>query len=192
MSAIGQAVRSPLRAQRVALELVRGWLCRLGCRLRGVRFEAGKNLRIAGKLVIRGPGTVRFGRNVRVDMTVTPWTYSDDAVIEVGDDAYLNGVSFGCQQRISVGHRAILARCFIMDTDFHSTAINRHDPAAPVRVMPIQIGDNVWIGAAAALLPGTTIGTNSVVGYGAVCSGQLPENSIIAGNPARVVRTINQ
>jgi acetyltransferase-like isoleucine patch superfamily enzyme len=160
--------------------------------MRGVRFVAGTNLRIAGKLIIRGPGQVRFGNNVTVDMTVTPWTYDRDAVIEIGDDCYLTGASFGCKQRITVGRRAIVARCHIMDTDFHSTAINRHEPGAMVRVLPVVIGENVWIAAAAALLPGTKVGTNSVVGYGAICSGEFPANSIIAGNPARVVRDLLQ
>jgi maltose O-acetyltransferase len=48
----------------------------------------------------------------------------------------------------------------------------------------------VWIGAHAGILPGTRIGKNSVVGFGAVCSGEFPANVIIAGNPARVLRAI--
>jgi acetyltransferase-like isoleucine patch superfamily enzyme len=127
---------------------------------------------------------------VRVGMTVTPWTYAADATIEIGNESFLNGTSFGCQRQIKIGPRAILGRCSIMDTDFHSIAIDRHEPHAPVRVAPVILGENVWIGAQAGILPGTKIGRNSVVGFGAVCAGVFPENVVIAGNPARVIRSI--
>lgn len=176
----------------VLIALARGYWCRLICRLRGIRFESGRNLRVYGHLSIRGPGRVRFGDNVVVDRTVTPWTYHPDAVIEVGDGTFLNGTQFGCARSIVVGPRSIVARASIMDTNFHSTAINRHDPDAPVKVAPVRIGANVWIAAQAGILPGTTIGDNSVVGFGAVCSGDYPANALIATSPATVVRQLEE
>lgn len=55
---------------------------------------------------------------------------------------------------------------------------------------PIFIGRNVWIGAAATVLPGVTIGENSVVAAGAVVSRDVPPNTIVAGVPAKVVKEI--
>jgi len=162
----------------------------MSCRLRGVRFQAGKNFRVYGSLSVRGPGRVVFGDNMRLEMHVTPWTYSSDAVIRIGDDGFLNGTRFGCQSAITIGRRAILADASIMDTDFHSVRADRHSADAPVRVGAVTIGDNVWIAAKVGILPGTTVGDNSVVGYGAVCSGHFTANSIIAGNPARVVKPV--
>jgi acetyltransferase-like isoleucine patch superfamily enzyme len=185
-----KAFEHPRLAFRTTLGLARGLWCRASCRIRGVRFSAGRNLIVNGRLVIKGPGTVIFGDNVRIGQTVTPWTYSRDAVIRVGSDSYLNGTTFGCQQEITIGPRAILATVSILDTDFHSTHIDRHSPNAPVRVAPVYIGANVWIGARAGVLAGTRIGDNSVVGFGAVCSGDYPANVIVAGNPARVVRAV--
>jgi len=164
--------------------------CRIACRVRGVRFQAGRNLRIDGTLIIRGPGRVIFGDNVRVGMTVTPWTYTPEATIEIGSDSFVNGTSFGCQREIRIGPRAILGRASIMDTDFHSLGVDRHNPRAPVRVAPVVLEENVWLGAQVGILPGTRIGRNSVVGFGAVCAGVFPDNVVIAGNPARVIRTI--
>lgn len=189
---LGKAVRHPITAWEVAASYARGYLVRLGCRVRGVRFEVGRNFRVNGRLVVRGPGRVVFGDNVLVERTVTPWTYSADAVIEVGSNAYLNGTRFGCQQSIRVGSYAILGDASISDTDFHSVRADRHRPEAPVRVKPVVIGDNVWLATAAGVLPGTTIGTNSVVGFGAVCAGQYPADAVIVGNPARVVRAVPQ
>ena len=56
----------------------------------------------------------------------------------------------------------------------------------------IMIEDNVWLGGGAILLPGVTIGRNAVVGAGAVVSRSVPPNMVVAGNPARVIREIEQ
>lgn len=55
---------------------------------------------------------------------------------------------------------------------------------------PIAIGDNVWLGGGVVVLPGVTIGENTVVGAGSVVTRDLPANVVAVGNPARVVRTI--
>ena len=55
---------------------------------------------------------------------------------------------------------------------------------------PITIGDNVWLGGGAIVLPGVTIGSDTVVGAGAVVSRDLPQGVVAAGNPARVIRTV--
>ena len=189
-SLLWRGLRNPGRAWRAVLIRARGWRCKAWCRLRGIRLETGRNFRISGRLVLRGPGRVIFGDNVLIDGVVTPWTYSEDAVISVGSDSYVNGTRFGCQREIRIGERAILGDARILDTDFHSTARNRHDPEAPIRVAPVHIEENVWIAAAVGILPGTTIGRNSVVGFGAVCAGSYPADVIIAGNPAVVIRPI--
>ncbi len=55
---------------------------------------------------------------------------------------------------------------------------------------PIVIGDNVWLGGGVIVLPGVTIGENTVVGAGAVVTRDLPANAVAVGNPARVVRVL--
>jgi maltose O-acetyltransferase len=57
---------------------------------------------------------------------------------------------------------------------------------------PITIGDNVWLGGGVVVLPGVTIGENTVVGAGAVVAKDLPANVVAVGNPARVLRTIDE
>ncbi|MBQ4511494.1 MAG: sugar O-acetyltransferase [Anaerolineaceae bacterium] len=56
----------------------------------------------------------------------------------------------------------------------------------------ITIGDNVWIGANSVVLPGVTIGSNTVIGAGSVVNRSIPEWSVAAGNPCRVIRTITE
>jgi len=189
-SIAARVFREPGNARRAVVQLARGWWYKWWFPLRGMRFEAGRNLRASGRLHMRGPGRVVLGNNVQIDGVVTPWTYTAEAVIRIGSDSYVNGTRFGCAREISIGSRAILADARILDTDFHSTHIDRYDRSAPVRVAPVRLDDNVWVAAAAGILPGTTIGRNSVVAFGAVCAGAYPEGVIIAGNPARPIGPI--
>ena len=58
--------------------------------------------------------------------------------------------------------------------------------------LPIVIEDKVWIGGNATILPGVTVGENSIVAAGAVVTKDVPANSIVGGNPARLIRMINE
>ena len=169
---------------------LRGEFYRILLPLMGKRFKAGKGLEVRGRLVIRGPGSVVFGNNVQVWRKVTPFTHRKESVIEVGDNSVLDTVRFGSTLSIKIGSRCRIAESRIFDSDYHSVHMNRWDKDAPVRTAPIEIHDNVWIGTLAALLPGTTIGANSVVSFGSICSKEYPPNAIIAGNPARVVAPV--
>ena len=108
----------------------------------------------------------------------------------IADDVMMSGTRFACASEIRVGRNSILADAGIRDTDFHSTRADRRSPGAPVRVAPVEIGDNVWVAAGAILLPGTNIGENSVVGAAAVCMRSFPANKVILGNPAKVAMPI--
>lgn len=185
-----RARREPRRAVAAGWALLKGHLYRAYFRLRGLRFQAGRNLRVFGSISLRGPGEVIFGDNVVVYGRTTPWTYTPEARILVGDNVILGRAEFGCVREIVIGRDCIVGRCSIMDTDFHSTRADRRAPGAPVRVAPIHIGANVWVGQNAGILPGTRIGENSVVSYGAVCAREYPPNVVLAGNPAKVAGKI--
>ncbi|MSE09620.1 hypothetical protein GKC33_13385, partial [Lactobacillus salivarius] len=58
--------------------------------------------------------------------------------------------------------------------------------------LPITVKDNVWIGGNVVILPGVTIGKNSIVAAGAVVTKDVPDNVIVGGNPARVIREIGE
>jgi acetyltransferase-like isoleucine patch superfamily enzyme len=133
---------------------------------------------------------VVFGDNVSVLGDATPWTYSEEARIVVGDRVLLGSARFGCIREITIGDDCILADVSIADTDFHSTRADRRSEHAPIRVASVHIARNVWLAQSATLLPGTVIGENSVVSSGAVCTRQFPANVIIMGNPAKIAAPI--
>ena len=55
---------------------------------------------------------------------------------------------------------------------------------------PITIGDDVWIGGSVVICPGVTIGDRSIIGAGSVVTKDIPSDTIAAGNPCRIIRTI--
>ena len=79
-------------------------------------------------------------------------------------------------------------RAYITDADWHGI----YDRCLPVgNTARVEIGNNVWIGDNAIVCKGVTIGENSIVGAGAVVTRSIPENSIVVGNPAEVVKKLD-
>ena len=173
--------------------ILKGYWYRVYFRLLNKRFTAGRNFRCFGSIVFRGAGLLSFGEDVVLLGRVTPFTHSAHAEIRIGDRVRTDGVRFGCMERITVGSDSMLAECHIIDTDFHSTRVDRRtNPKAPIRTAPIVIEENVWISEGVGILPGAWIGANSVVGIRAVCVRRYPPNSILFGNPAAVVAAVPQ
>jgi galactoside O-acetyltransferase len=77
----------------------------------------------------------------------------------------------------------------ILDSDFHGLDPDQRKTGTH-RSQPVEIGDNVFVGTGARILKGATIGSNSVIGAGAVVTGSIPAGVVAAGNPARVVREL--
>lgn len=112
--------------------------------------------------------------------------------IYLGDHVYLNYlcVILDCN-RVRIGNHVMIGP----NVQIYTAA---HDLNAQARIQgwevakPITIDDNVWIGGAAILLPGVSIGRNAVVGAGAVVTRDVAPNTVVAGNPARVIREVEQ
>ena len=78
-------------------------------------------------------------------------------------------------------------KMYVQNHNFSRTDIPMNQQGnSPVR--PIVIGDDVWIGANVIILPGVSIGTGCVIGAGSVVTKSLPEYSVVAGNPAKIIK----
>ena len=112
---------------------------------------------------------VHFGNNVYANFSLT---LVDDTDIYVGDN-----VLFGPNVVLCTGTHPV-------------------DPALRARQaqynLPIHIGKNVWFGAGSTVLPGVTIGENSVIGAGSVVTHDIPANVVAVGTPCRVLRPITE
>jgi acetyltransferase-like isoleucine patch superfamily enzyme len=123
----------------------------------------------------------------------------------VGDFTLLNGAIVMAEELIEIGRYCLISwNVGIADSDFHpiDPAQRRADalalapyykdrpPRPPIRTAPVRIADNVWIGMNAVILKGVTIGENSVVAAGSVVSKSVAANTVVAGNPAIVVKQL--
>lgn len=116
--------------------------------------------------------------------------------IIIGNHVGISGSTINATTSITIGDNTIIGSgCLITDTDSHPIlAAERNLPDWPkyTKSKPIIIGKNVFIGARSIVMKGVTIGNGAVVGAGSVVTKDVPANAIVAGNPARVVKTINQ
>jgi maltose O-acetyltransferase len=112
--------------------------------------------------------------------------------IHIGDHVFLNVLCtiLDCNE-VRIGHHVMIGPHVQIYTAAHVLEAEARIQGWEV-AKPIVIEDNVWLGGGAILLPGVRIGRNAVVGAGAVVSRNVPANTVVAGNPARVVREIEQ
>ena len=135
----------------------------------------GKNLWITAPFYVDYGNNIYFGNNCEVNMNCT---FLDDNIIRIGDNA-------------------LIAPNVQIYTAFHPTnaidrfGIPKEDGSfefCKTQTAPVIIGNNVWIGGGAIILPGVTIGNNVVIGAGSVVTKNIPDNVIAVGSPCRVVR----
>src|SRR5215210_8839004 len=149
------------------------------------------------------PGVV-LGNHVSCYAGVS-FSIGENASCKVGDFTLLNGALIMAEERIEIGKHCLISwNVGIADSDFHplepaqriedTLALAPYFEGRPqrptLRTAPVIIKDNVWIGMAAVILKGVTIGENSVVAAGAIVSKDVPPNVVVAGNPAVVVKQL--
>jgi maltose O-acetyltransferase len=184
-----------LRGRQLLALRVLSWSVRSYDRLRlGDRVRFGADVVLSHRVDVRGPGRVRIGDGSNLYPFVGRtrlYTRSPLACIEIGRNVRLNGTWIQAAMRIEIGDDCLIGDAQLMDTDMHAVSVERrHDPHAVVRTAPIVLEPNVWVGGQAAVLPGVRIGRDSVVGFRAVVTADVPPGVIVAGNPARVVREL--
>ena len=117
-------------------------------------------------------------------------TYGQNTYI--GDHVYLNVLcTILDNNEVHIGHHVMIGPAVQIYTAAHLLQAEARIQGWEV-AKPIVIEDNVWLGGGAILLPGVRIGRNAVVGAGAVVSRSVPADTVVAGNPARVIREIEQ
>lgn len=113
---------------------------------------------------------------------------SPKGVIDIGDDVGMSGASITAYSRVKIGSRVLIGSgALIVDNDAHPVFPEgrRYSPEVPFA--PVEIGDDVFIGARAIILKGVHIANGAVIGAGAVVTRDVPMYAVVAGNPAAVV-----
>ncbi|MBV5329484.1 MAG: acyltransferase [Chlorobium sp.] len=138
-----------------------------------------------------------FGDNCSINgySTFGASAVNENPILIVGNNttlAYEVTISVG--ERVEIGDDCLIAdRVFIADNHGHPVDPERRRQMTkvfPEEIKPVKIGNNVWIGYQSVILRGVTIGDNSIVGANSVVTKDVPPNTVVAGNPAIIVRSL--
>ena len=184
---------------------------RLLFKLLGINY--GNNLRVYNKIYLLGKGSITIGkdfsftsgdsinplcRNIRGAM----YTTTTEAQIVIGDRVGISSACLWAKEKITIGNDVkIGGDCLIMDNDAHPIDFNyrrdsfvqsvgRDDYYSKIGSSPIEIGDDVWIGARCQILKGVHIGKRSIIAAGSIVTKDIPSDVVAGGIPCRIIRPI--
>jgi acetyltransferase-like isoleucine patch superfamily enzyme len=142
----------------------------------GVKLEIGRNARLRiGRWAWIGQGS---------KIRVHEGEVSIGAKTAIGQECTISAF-----QHVSIGRECILAdRVMLIDFDHGAVEVERPIRLQGIYKRDVRIGHNVWIGYGACVLRGVSIGENSIVGTNSVVTKDVPENAVVAGVPAQLIR----
>lgn len=181
--------------------------------MKATKVKYGKNLLLKGMPIIfnKGGANLLIGDNCTIKSSFLSnlvglysrtiiVTRAPGAEIIIGNNVGISGATIYARKKITIGDNTCIGgNCKILDNDFHPIEVeqrnklllNAHGGDSDlVPSKEIKIGKNCFIGCNSIILKGTVLGDGCVVGAGAVIAGKFEANSVIVGNPARVVRKL--
>ena len=155
---------------------------RLPCSYSRINVGQKQLRQLCGKMILK-----KCGKNVNIEKGAV---FSAD--MELGDNSGI-GRDAELECGITIGDNVMMGPCvkmYVQNHNFSRTDIPMNQQGdSPVR--PIVIGDDVWIGANVIILPGVSIGKGCVIGAGSVVTKSVPEYSVVAGTPAKIITKRN-
>ena len=146
-------------------------------------------IQVHGRLkIILHYGSVRIGRRTTiwpsVKLTSLGTTEDRPARLTIGAFSSIGDrVQIHCCEKVSIGDYELISwDCNILENNFHTST------DGGITTAPIIIEDRVWIGCRVIILAGVTIGNGSIVAAGSVVTRDVPPGTLVAGNPAKVIR----
>jgi len=177
----------------------------------GLLQSMGRGTVIGRSVTLRCPGQISLGNHVMLDDHVVLDAKGADSQVRIGNQVLIGRgsilschqsqirignfvsigpfVHFACKGLVKVGSHVQIGAGVQVMAGSHAS----DDPDIPITQQErlsegIVMGDNVWIGASATILDGVTIGSGSIVGAGSIVHKDVPPDSLVLGNPARVVK----
>lgn len=153
-------------------------------------------------IIIRGKKYIDFGtnlttgRNCRIEVNGE----HSDKILIIGNNVNIgDNVSIRCSEKIRIGNNVLMgSKVLILDNSHGKYSGNNQDtPDTPpnnrkLASKQVVIGDNVWIGEGAVIQQGVTIGKGSIIAANAVVTKDVPEETIVGGLPARIIKKYNR
>lgn len=166
--------------------------------------KTGSEFYVNPPFYVKGPEYITVGdkfacgRRVRIEA----WdVYENDNFhpsIEIGEQVTIgNDCHIAAINRISIGSGSLLGSKVLITDHYHGNITCEDLKTAPVKRRlyskgEVVIGENVWIGENVAIMPGVVIGKNTIIGANAVVTRDIPPNSVAAGAPAKVCKTLEK
>lgn len=136
----------------------------------------------------------KIGKDVRIEdvriLNPTHWGFDK---LKIGDFTFISHQArLDLSDKITIGNKTAIGGTIFTHQDpgsmlFESITVSRF----PRKVAPVVIGNNVWIADSAIILCGVTIGDNAVVAAGSVVTKDVPKDTLVAGNPAKIIKQLN-
>lgn len=151
-----------------------------------------------------GQGKIVFEDGVKVGFFPSPFFFSTYAYIEarnpnseivIGENTWINNNFSAISESasITIGRRCLIgANVEIIDSDFHGIKVSDRGTSNPEKAKPVVIGDDVFIGSNVKIMKGVVIGVGTVIANGSIVVGDIPPSVIAGGNPARVLKAIEE
>lgn len=149
-------------------------------------------------------GAIQFGENFKavslarhnsigVLQRVTIKALGPEGVVYIGNNVGVSGATISARSSITIGDNVLIGSgVLISDNDAHPLLASERNDFSRRQSAPVIIEDDVFVGARAIILKGVSLGRGAVVGAGSVVSRDVPPNTVVAGNPAKVVKVLDQ
>lgn len=114
------------------------------------------------------------------------------ASLKIGNNVGMSSTRMWVHDSVTIGDNVKVGACvLITDTDAHPMNYEvRRTSNEGTKSAPIEIEDDVWVGAHSIILKGVTIGARSIIGAGSVVTKSIPADCVAAGNPCKVIKTL--
>lgn len=164
------------------------------------RFRSfGKHILIGGHTQLRGCHHISLGNEVKIcrNTVLTAWDrYGNQRFtpqITVGDGTHFgDGCHITAINNITIGRNVLFGKYVLVTDNNHGTRAESGSLPPTDRPLvskgPVVIGDNVWIGEHACIMPGVTIGRNAIIAAGSIVTHDVQPDTAVAGNPAKPIR----
>jgi acetyltransferase-like isoleucine patch superfamily enzyme len=127
-----------------------------------------------------------LGKKTIIESLCTVCTWHGDVILEDGAGIGISSIVMG---PVIIGEGSVCSQnCFISGQSHHYEDVSKNFLRQGVQTSQVVIGKNVWIGANSVILPGVKIGDNSVIGAGSTIIEDVPAYSVVAGNPAKIIK----
>lgn len=163
--------------------------------------DIGEGSRVNFRKVVGKQGvSLKIGKSSIVEGSIL--FDREDAIVLIGDKTFIGASVIACAENIEIGNDVLVSwGCSIVDHNSHAMdwSSRKNDVItwkqgkkdwSGVKIQPVKINDRAWIGFNSIILKGVTIGEGAIVGAGSVVTKDVPPYTIVAGNPARVIREV--